>query len=200
MIWGKKKNQPKKDNTCLLLDNKSVPIARGELIGPASENCIQVRLTEGDVQMVPENGTIQMVPSEESAPVRMCKILRQSNDSLFLETIQTMGVGARENLRIPVSFESYAYPVQGGRIPIRAQDLSCGGIAFYTTYPFADRERFEIVIPVTNPEPLILMAQIIRRKPFHDPIYLYAAKFVDVINDEEFMVREAVFGLQLSTR
>ena len=57
----------------------------------------------------------------------------------------------------------------------------------------------EIVLPVTD-SPLIVRAQILRQlasEPEEGP--LYASKFVDLIQDEEAMIRRAVFSIQLNT-
>ena len=94
------------------------------------------------------------------------------------------------------------YPVTGrwrGQRTFRAKDLSCGGLAFYTQTPLDVREIVEIVLPVTD-APLVVRAQVLRQlasEPEEDP--LYASKFVDLIQDEEAMIRRAVFSIQLNS-
>ena len=104
----------------------------------------------------------------------------------------------RRNLRMPVRFESFLYPVSGrwrGRMPVLSNDLSCGGAAFFCARKLEVDEVAEIVIPVTA-EPLVLRVKILRERPSPDPIPLYAAEFVDMLREEENMVCEAVFSLQ----
>ena len=61
-------------------------------------------------------------------------------------------------------------------------------------------QRFELVVPITA-QPLLLRSEIIRKRPCsREGEEMYAAKFVDMCHDEEMMVREAVFNVQLSSR
>ena len=60
-------------------------------------------------------------------------------------------------------------------------------------------ERLELVIPVTE-EPVILRCQILRKQELRNDKLLYATKFVDMCEDEEVTVREAVFSIQLESR
>ena len=79
-------------------------------------------------------------------------------------------------------------------------DLSCGGVAFFTDHSLRAGEHFEVVIPVTS-EPLVVAGEILRVRPSDSGgSILYAAKFVNLCNDEETLLREAVFNLQLSGR
>ena len=104
----------------------------------------------------------------------------------------------RRNLRMPVRFESFLYPVSGrwhGRMPVLSNDLSCGGAAFFCARKLEVDEVAEIVIPVTA-EPLVLRVKILRERPSPEPIPLYSAGFVDMLREEENMICEAVFNLQ----
>ena len=88
-----------------------------------------------------------------------------------------------------------------GRRNIVSNDLSCGGVAFFTDHSLQVGEQLELVIPVTS-QPLVVRCQVLRMRPTEDaavPI-MYAAKFVELCNDEETLLRESVFNLQLRGR
>ena len=53
-----------------------------------------------------------------------------------------------------------------------------------------------MVIPVTS-QPLLLDMKILRCRSRPEDDLLYAAEFLSLLREEENMVREAVFGLQL---
>ena len=101
-------------------------------------------------------------------------------------------------------FKSLVYPVTGhwrGRREIESNDLSAGGIAFFTDHSLQIGEQLEVVIPVTS-QPLVMRCQVLRIRPTPEaavPI-MYAAKFVDLCDDEETLLRESVFNLQLRGR
>ena len=54
----------------------------------------------------------------------------------------------------------------------------------------------EIVVTPTE-EPVILRCEILHRRELQNGSFMYACKFVDMCEDEEVIVREAVYGLQL---
>ena len=47
---------------------------------------------------------------------------------------------------------------------------------------------------------MILRCEILRKQELQNDRFLYATKFVDMCEDEEVVVREAVFSLQLQSR
>ena len=97
-------------------------------------------------------------------------------------------------------FESYLYSVSGewkGRLPILSNDLSCGGISFFCARTLAEGEIVQIAVPITA-QPLLLNIKVLRQRPSGEPIPLFAAAFEELVHEEEKMIREAVFSLQLS--
>lgn len=117
-----------------------------------------------------------------------------------MRTGAILSAEARQNLRIKTDFESVMYPVTGnwkGQRPIRGHDLSCGGVAFHSERELQPREIVQIVLPVTD-EPMVLKTRILRPIPTDEPVPLYASQFVDLILDEEIMIRKAVFSIQVS--
>lgn len=137
-----------------------------------------------------------------SEPPLQCRIVRQRGDRIALEKIASLDPDLRRNLRVPIKFDTFIYPITGrwrGRRAVRSIDLSCGGVAFYGDDGLEAGERLEMVIPVTE-EPVILRCEILRRQELRNDKLLYAVKFVDMCEDEEVTVREAVFSIQLENR
>lgn len=182
----------------LLLDSKDTVLARGCLENSLDEINMQVRVADGKVSKVLEHEDIQMIAVSEDLPNLLGRIILRRGDVLVLDKLKALGAEIRQNLRMPARFESFIYPLTGawkGRRTVRANDLSCGGIAFYCEEDLADGEQMEIVIPVTA-EPLVLRCEVIRRR-LSSGVPLYAAKFVDMCDEEERLVRGAVFSIQI---
>lgn len=185
----------------LILDSKGTPLANAVLESPAKSEVLQIRVLGGKEDTVAAHQELQLIGMDDSSPDRVGLIVRQRDDRFVIQPTAALGPAARENLRIFTTFESVMYPVTGrwrGQKSFRAKDLSCGGIAFYTETPLDAREIVEIVLAVTD-APLVVRAQILRPLPTEPgELPLYAAKFVDLIQDEEAMIRRAVFSIQLS--
>ena len=132
-----------------------------------------------------------------------CRLLRRSGDRFVLERIALLDKSYWRNLRVPIRFASFIYPLPGaqwqGRRAISSIDLSCGGVAFYCAPVLQVGDCCEIVIPVTV-QPVILKCQILRRNDLSGERCLYAAKFIEMCDAEETFVREAVFRVQLLSR
>lgn len=186
----------------LILDSKGTPLANAVLESPLSSEVLQIRILKGKEDVVAEHREIQLIGLDDSSSNRVGLIVRQKDDKMVIQPTAALGPAARENLRIVTDFESVMYPASGrwkGQRRIKAKDLSCGGLAFYSSIPLGEREIVEVVLPVTD-SPLVVRTQVLRTLPDDaSDKPLYASKFVDLIQDEEALIRKAVFSIQIST-
>ena len=186
----------------LILDSKGTPLANAVLESPPNSEVLQIRVLNDKVEAVAAHRELQLIGMDDGTPNRVGVIVRQREDQLVIQPTAALGPNARENLRIFTDFESVMYPVTGnwkGQRVLKAKDLSCGGIAFYADCQLELHEQMEIVVTPTE-EPVILRCEILRKQELQNGRYLYATKFVDMCEDEEVVVREAVFSLQLQSR
>lgn len=187
----------------MIADEQNEPLSRAVLESPPSSPVWSLTVLDGGQRQVLEHSTIHLISMTAQAPDMTGRILSFEEDgSIEVEPLDLLGASMRQNLRVPVRFESFLYPVSGawrGRVPVVCHDLSCGGVAFYCDYPLAVGEIAELVVPITA-QPLLLYAQILRRRPSNASAPLYSAKFIDLIHDEEVLVREAVFSQQIANR
>lgn len=185
----------------MLSDSQNEPLARASLETPPSAKIWRLRLPDGELSQVLEHEIVNLIAIDADCPNMIGRILSSDHiDSIEVEPLNEAGESPRQNLRVPVRFDSFIYPVSGswtGRAPIICHDLSCGGLAFFCNLPLEIAETVETVIPITS-QPVILRTQILRRRASNSNIPLYSAKFVDLIHDEEVIVREAVFSQQLA--
>ncbi len=192
-------------NLYLLLDSKGNAIARARVQGKPAGQFWQLEVESGKIDQVLEHKKLKLLSMMDAGPSHEGTIVRSRNDMIQLEVVKLEGEqgNKRKNLRVNVSFKSLIYPISGwwrGRRPVRSRDLSCGGVAFFTDHSLNVGERLEIVVPVTS-QPLVVCCEVLRIRPEEDSAsIMYAAKFVDLCHDEEIILREAVFGLQLRGR
>lgn len=190
----------------LLLDSKNNPIARGRIQGKTDGPYWQFQVEDGKIDEILEHKKLKLLSMTDSGPSHEGTIVRSRNDMIQLEVVKLAPATGdmRRNLRVVVHFKSLVYPVTGhwrGRREIESNDLSAGGIAFFTDHSLQIGEQLEVVIPVTS-QPLVMRCQVLRIRPTPEaavPI-MYAAKFVDLCDDEETLLRESVFNLQLRGR
>ena len=186
----------------LLLDSVNHPLARGRMEGPANGETLQMLVLDNDVEKVVCHEVIVLMSMSGNEPPLQCRIVRQRGDRVALEKIASLDPDLRRNLRVPIKFDTFIYPITGrwrGRRAVQSIDLSCGGVAFYGDGGLEIGEKLEMVIPVTE-EPVVLRCQILRRQELRNDKMLYAIKFVEMCEDEEVTVREAVFSIQLENR
>ena len=185
----------------LILDSQGTPLANAVLESPPKAEILQIRVLNDKVEAVAAHREIQLIGMDDSTPNRVGVIVRQREDKMVIQPTAALGPNARENLRIFTDFESVMYPVTGrwkGQRALKAKDLSCGGVAFWADKPLEEREIVEMVLPVTD-SPLVVKSQILRVLPDETSDQpLYASKFVDLIHDEEALIRKAVFSIQIS--
>ena len=184
-------------NTYVLMDSNSRLCARGYRREAPDGKTLFIALSEGDPAQLSRIGILQAIPQDKSIPPQMVRFIGSRERLIALEPMRDLGAAMRKNFRVPVAFDSFLYPMNRPRAQLRSVDLSCGGVAFRCRINLAVGEIFEIVIPLTAEGPLLLHAEVLR---VHlDPNgNIYACKFVDTIDDEETMLREAVFAIQIS--
>lgn len=190
--------------TYLLLDNDGAAIAQAKVEGETDTPNWQLKVFDDKIDDVAEYETVRLMSISDSAPSYEGKVLRCRNDMVQLEVKRIVSAvnDKRRNLRVPASFESFIYPVSGrwrGRRGIRAIDISCGGIAFYSVDDLSRGEVMEVVVPVTS-QPLIVECELLRRNEEENGQTMYAGKFVGLCDDEEVFLRESVFALQFRSR
>ena len=188
-----------KERVCLLLDRDSKLLARGEIESEVGDPNVIVYVSGGDTDEVANAEIVQIIPSDRNDPSIIGQVIFRRGNRVTFEPIRKAGEVLRQNFRMQVDFSSFVYPKEGGRAPVRALDLSCGGIAMYSAAHFEVGKIYEVVIPITSEGPLILDCEILRTAPYSGPILLYAAKFIDLVDDQETMLREAVFQAQLES-
>ncbi|MBQ9648180.1 MAG: PilZ domain-containing protein [Oscillospiraceae bacterium] len=183
----------------VLMDSNSRMLARGRLMDAPGRRNLYIKLTDGDVKTVADAGIVQAVPQDKSLPPQMTRVADFRPGAVALEPMRELGTEVRRNFRVPVAFDSFVYPESGGRAAMTSVDLSCGGIAFRSPQMFAVGDVFEIVVPMTSDGPLLLRAEVLRVHLEQEAGNFYACKFVNMIDDEESYLREAVFAIQISS-
>lgn len=186
----------------IILDRQSTAIARGYLESPPDSPIWYIRVLDGAEERVMEHEYIQLVSMEENAPAKAGRIVKRRDSILVVEPVDSLNQELQRDLRVQIKFDTFLYPITGkwkGRIHALSYDLSCGGVAIFCKEPLEENEKFEIVIPITS-KPLVLKAQVLRRRPNLSLIPLYSAKFIEMVREQEAMIREAVFGHQIQLR
>ncbi len=183
----------------LILDSQGTPLCQAVLESPPWGDVLQLRVLQEDPDDFMDCSDIQLIGLEDNAPARRGLITRQRGNRLVVHPTEDLGAQARENLRVNTDFQSVIYPISGtwrGQRAVMGHDLSCGGVAFHTMQPLETGEVAEMVLPVTD-EPLLLHFRVLRPLSSQEPVPLYAARFVDLIPDQEFLIRKAVFSIQV---
>ena len=183
----------------LILDSRGEPVAHGVSEDGPNQPVWELEIDSGDIKRVLSHEYVSLVGTSEKVPAMEGRIMDRQGNVVSIQSVRELGEDVRRNLRMPVRFDSYLYPRSDawkGRVPVLSNDLSCGGVAFFCAHKLEPGEMDQIVIPVTS-QPLLVDIKILRERPSPEPIPLYAAAFTDLIHDQETMIREAVFSIQL---
>ena len=185
--------------TYLLLSSDHTALAKGTAEGPALRDTLRLKIRDRQAESVAAHQIIIVLSEEPGEAPLQCHLVERSGDTVTLRKMMQLDTEFRRSLRIPVRFDSFIYPVDGsfrGRMELRSIDLSHGGIAFRAAEGLEIGQVAEVVVPVTT-EPLIVRMQILRVQRLSNGEVYYAAKFVDLQEDEENLLCKAVFGIQL---
>lgn len=183
---------------CLILTSRGEPIAEG-VMGKTEGGQLSVKVLNDEVDLVAAHEIIQIVGMGDGSIPQQCMLSEQRGSYVMLNILADLDGKLRRNIRISTRFNSFIYPVSGqwkGRRELTSVDISCGGLAFYSENGLEEGERIEVVIPVTS-KPLLMYMQILSSQDLKNDRAFYKAKFVDMQQDQEHMIREAVFAIQL---
>lgn len=187
---------------CIISDSQNNPLASAILESKPSDAVWNIRILGDDFSTVTEHEILGIVSLSDRVPTVAAEILSFTPPDLIRVSPSTkLDTSVRRDLRISVRFDSFLYSATDrwkGRAPILSLDMSCGGIAFYCNQPLQIGEIAELVIPITT-QPLVVKIQVLRFRRTSSSIPLIAAKFCDLIHDEEVVIRQAIFNQQLSS-
>ena len=182
----------------LLLNRQGYAVGRATMDSAPKGERWYLRINDGDPQKLEKEPSLSLVGSSDAFPVMETRVVSSNGQELIVEPLHPLDASVRRNLRVPTGFSSFVYPLTGnwkGRAAIVAEDLSCGGMAFFCSHDMDNGEQVEVVIPVTT-QPLLLNMRILRSTAKENG-RLYSAQFLDLLHEQETMIRESVFNLQL---
>lgn len=136
--------------------------------------------------------------AEDPRIVYRGEVVSRRAGRLYLENVTRMEPDTGHHLRVRMDFRSKLLYMRGGRIfpaPIVSFDLSAGGIAFFSPAELEIHEECEVVIPVTSTM-LVVRMRILHGEVATSQNWKYAACFLDLSNEEEAMIRQAIFSEQ----
>ena len=181
------------------MNEQDKAVGKAALASSLEGEVIQFRIQIERGVHIEKGQVLRFIGNEESTPDFVGEVQYRRWDQITVRATAPLDKTARKNLRVDVQFSSLLYPVSGswkGRRVIRGEDLSCGGVGFYCTEQLQVGEIVQIVLPMTE-NPLLLQAEVLRIHTDRGPVPLYGSRFVDMIHDEEALVRRAVFDIQL---
>ncbi len=174
-------------------DSKGKQLGFGISDDPPESPVWKLITTPKEMDEIKKHNFVLLQPTWDKTPAVEGRILEISGSIVSIK-----GVQVRENLRMPVEFETFIYSISDdweGRVPITGLDVSCGGIAFTCERDFEVNDVMQVALPITS-RPLLLNLRIIRVKTEKNKPVIYAAKFLNTIREEETMIRESVYILQ----
>lgn len=126
------------------------------------------------------------------------KITRQRDEQVIFLAEEQIGENFRRHLRINMAFDTYIYSLTNPnmRYKVKSNDISCGGISIFSSKKLCVGERFEIVLPCTEP-PIIVSVEVLR--VLSDSQNLYACQFINLLGQEEALIQESIFEYDLRT-
>ncbi|NLK37281.1 MAG: PilZ domain-containing protein [Epulopiscium sp.] len=131
------------------------------------------------------------------------EVYQVKGEKLFVENLKNITAQLRSDLKVRVSYKSSVRVIDSAsplNINIQSRDISCGGICFQAEQDLMTTELYETVVPITQ-DPIILKLRIIRKVFDKEKnVYVYGARFVELKHNEERMLRQAIFRLQMIAR
>lgn len=193
--------QSEEENKWMLFDPAYTLVAQAELESKRGD-CIAVLRPEGGKDKIKEAMQMRIVFFswiEDPDLIYRGEVTSRRGGRLYLENVTRMTRDTGHHLRVRMEFKSkmlyYAEDRKIHAAPITSFDLSAGGIAFFSPVELEIGQECEVVIPVTA-EMLVVRIKILRTEIVSAKKWKYAARFLELSNEEETMIRQAIFSEQ----
>lgn len=187
----------------LISDSEHNPIAQAVLESAPGVEPLHLRILDGQAELVVQTEDICLIGMYDEDLTLRGRAGYRYGDSVVVAPYARLDASERRNLRVPIEFHSYFYPITGewhGQRGFTAKDLSCGGIAFRTDQPLEVGEIIQVVLSPMK-YPILVCAKILRPLSSREgEAPTYASKFIDLCDDEDAAIRKAVFSIQLRNR
>lgn len=162
-------------------------------------DCVAVlRPVGGNIKQAMQMHIVLFSWAEDPNIVYRGEVISRRAGRLYLENVTRMEPETGHYLRVRMEFHSKLLCIRDGRIyraPIVSYDLSAGGIAFFSPTELEIGEKCEVVIPVTSVM-LVVKMRILRAEMVTGTKWKYGARFLELSNEEEAMIRQAIFSEQ----
>ena len=101
------------DKLYMILDSGNTPLAHCVIQGPAGGQTLQIQVLNGKEDDVAAHEVVELISMGRGGKDYQCRVLRQRNERFTLETIMELDPEFRRNLRVPIRFETFLYPITG---------------------------------------------------------------------------------------
>ena len=104
-----------KNNNVLLLDSVNETLGSANLLTPSSGETLEIQVLGGKEDEVAKHEVFNLVEVAGSQLSLQCRLLRRSGDRFVLERIALLDKSYWRNLRVPIRFASFIYPLPGSQ-------------------------------------------------------------------------------------
>ena len=133
------------------------------------------------------------------------EVCQVKEDRLYVDGVVNISACMRSDLKVKVKSSSTITIADKDkkdgdgeeRYLVSFLDISCGGLCIQSSADLDTDRVYEIIIPITV-EPIMLNFEI-KRKNFDEErkVYIYGGRFKNLNHNEERLLREAIFRLQM---
>ena len=189
----------------VLMTEKNRVISEAYLVFSNDDGLVFRLLSKEMVGRIAEMKRIRYQKQETYAETFEADIYDMKLDKIYVDNIENVSATLRSELKIKAKFNTTISSVDDVEnqedevynLQVSAKDISCGGFCFVCERALDTSILYETIIPLWE-EPMIVNFRILRKVEMPETEqYSYGCKFENLNHQEERILREAIFRLQM---
>lgn len=187
---------------CILLDDKNVVIDNADLSFYNSKKVVLIPFRKETINRYKKNQKIRFQFEKKHDAIYEGEITQTDDLRMCLKNINIIDFGENGDLRVDVRIDvnmnsTISYENDEGyfKFDIDVKNISSGGMCFCCNEELPMNITYEIVTDWTEP-PLVVKVKLLRKKLVKQTGNSYGCKFIDLLPEEESILRAGVYYIQ----
>lgn len=188
-----------------LMTEKNRVITEAYLVFQNDAGLVFRLLSKEMVGRIAEMKRIRYQKDETYAESFEADIYDMKLDKIYVDNIENVSATLRSELKVKVKFNTTISGIGPAKkddeevvnLEVAAKDISCGGFCFFCEKALDTSILYETIVPLWD-EPMIVNFKILRKVEMPESHgFSYGCKFENLNYQEERVLREAIFRLQM---
>lgn len=183
---------------CILYDEKNEVIDYVNLSYFSTKRVILIPFDKGIAEKLSKDQEVRIQIENKYDKIYDGKVEQIYDDKIFIKNIRNIGPILHNDVRVMVDIPSTIYyenDEERFEYDVRVRNISSGGMCFACREDLDMNDIYETVVEWIK-TPIVVKFKLLRKEYDEYNNIVYGCKFIDLLMEEEFLLRAGVYYIQ----